>query len=155
MSAANSLVRRFHEAFGHPVGRVPHVPADRTLRRLRLSLILEDVRELAHAFGMDVEYQILADGPDSTRPAGLSTRANLERTADALGDIDYVVTGTFVVCGIPQLATACTIHESNMSKLGADGKPIVRADGKILKGPNYVPPQWDWLHSRILHGESE
>jgi len=32
------------------------------------------------------------------------------------------------------------VHESNMSKLGEDGKPIYRADGKVLKGPNYKPP---------------
>ena len=32
------------------------------------------------------------------------------------------------------------VHKSNMSKLGEDGKPIYRADGKVLKGPNYAPP---------------
>ena len=39
----------------------------------------------------------------------------------------------------------CRIHESNLSKLGLDGKPIRRADGKVLKGPNYQPPQLDDL----------
>ena len=34
----------------------------------------------------------------------------------------------------------CRVHESNMSKLGEDGKPIYREDGKVLKGPNYKPP---------------
>ena len=37
------------------------------------------------------------------------------------------------------------VHKSNMSKLGADGKPIYRADGKVLKGPNYMPPNLDDL----------
>lgn len=39
----------------------------------------------------------------------------------------------------------CRVHESNMSKLGLDGKPIRRADGKVLKGPNYQPPKLDDL----------
>jgi len=39
----------------------------------------------------------------------------------------------------------CRIHESNLSKLGLDGKPIRRADGKVLKGPNYQPPKLDDL----------
>jgi len=39
----------------------------------------------------------------------------------------------------------CRIHESNLSKLGLDGKPIRREDGKVLKGPNYQPPQLDDL----------
>ena len=39
----------------------------------------------------------------------------------------------------------CRVHQSNMSKLGLDGKPIRREDGKVLKGPNYQPPKLDDL----------
>ena len=59
---------------------------------------------------------------------------------DALGDIRYINTGTFVAMGVPLEHVNQEIHASNMTKLGADGKPIYREDGKILKGENFVPP---------------
>ena len=59
---------------------------------------------------------------------------------DALTDISYLVEGRFVGIGVPSDAAFDEVHASNMSKLGADGSPIYREDGKILKGPNYSPP---------------
>lgn len=60
--------------------------------------------------------------------------------ADALGDLLYVVTGAALVYGIDLDAVFDEVQLSNMSKLGADGRPVVRADGKILKGPNFFEP---------------
>ena len=60
--------------------------------------------------------------------------------ADALTDLLYVVYGMGAAMGIELDYTFGDVHRSNMSKLGEDGKPIYREDGKVLKGPNYKPP---------------
>jgi predicted HAD superfamily Cof-like phosphohydrolase len=64
---------------------------------------------------------------------------------DALADTITVCIGTALVYGFDLDEAMARVHESNMSKLGADGKPIYRADGKILKGENFVPPYLDDL----------
>lgn len=67
--------------------------------------------------------------------------------AKELADILYTVFGTIIHEGlqdqIEQVFDA--VHQSNMSKLGADGKPVKRADGKVLKGPNYMEPDLSFL----------
>jgi predicted HAD superfamily Cof-like phosphohydrolase len=62
--------------------------------------------------------------------------------ADALGDMLYILCGTILSHGMQDKIEAVfeKIQKSNMSKLGADGKPIYREDGKVIKGPNYFPP---------------
>ena len=62
--------------------------------------------------------------------------------ADALGDMLYILCGTIIAHGFQSKMEAIfdEIQRSNMSKLGADGKPIYREDGKVLKGPNYFKP---------------
>jgi predicted HAD superfamily Cof-like phosphohydrolase len=62
--------------------------------------------------------------------------------ADALGDQLYIIYGTILKHGLQNKIEEVfkEIHRSNMSKLGADGKPIYREDGKILKGPEYFKP---------------
>jgi predicted HAD superfamily Cof-like phosphohydrolase len=62
-----------------------------------------------------------------------------------LADLLYVVHGTAVAFGLPLDVAFNRVHDSNMSKLGPDGKPIYRDDGKVLKGPNYQPPKLDDL----------
>lgn len=62
--------------------------------------------------------------------------------ADALGDKLYILIGTIIEHGMQDKITDVfnEIHRSNMSKLGNDGKPIYREDGKVLKGENYFKP---------------
>jgi predicted HAD superfamily Cof-like phosphohydrolase len=60
--------------------------------------------------------------------------------ADALGDLVYVLYGTALTFGINLDAVVAEIHRSNMSKLGSDNRPVMRSDGKVLKGRNYSPP---------------
>lgn len=111
------MVREFHKAFGHPVNTTP-----RTLgpirSSLRVGLIEEELNELKEAVADD---DIIA-------------------IADALADLDYVVNGAALEWGIDLPVVTAEVHRSNMTKLGLDGKPIYRDDGKILKGENYTPP---------------
>lgn len=67
---------------------------------------------------------------------------NLVEVADALADQLYILLGTMISHGMQDVIEDIfdEVHRSNMSKLGPDGKPIYREDGKILKGPNFSPP---------------
>jgi predicted HAD superfamily Cof-like phosphohydrolase len=65
--------------------------------------------------------------------------------ADALGDMLYILCGTILEHGLHHKIEAVfdEIQRSNMSKLGEDGKPIYREDGKVMKGPNYFKPNFE------------
>ena len=67
---------------------------------------------------------------------------NLVEIADALGDMLYILCGTIISHGLQDKIEEIfqEIQNSNMSKLGKNGKPIYREDGKVLKGPNYFKP---------------
>lgn len=67
---------------------------------------------------------------------------DLIEVADALGDMLYILCGTILEHGMSDLIETVfdEIHRSNMSKLGKDGKPVYREDGKVMKGPNYFRP---------------
>lgn len=126
-------VREFHEKFGHPISDEPKV-LEPDYELMRLELIREELCELYEACGYDASELIEAkvikwDGTD------------IVAVADALGDLEYVVNGMAISSGIPLPAIVTEIHRSNMTKLGADGKPIYREDGKVLKGPAYEEPQ--------------
>ena len=111
------LAGDFMNAFGQEVLTEPTLP-EQNLAKLRLELIREEVEELNVGIeGMDIV-----------------------EIADALTDILYVVYGAGHAFGIDLDECYHEVHRSNMSKLGADGKPIYREDGKILKGPDYFHP---------------
>lgn len=135
-------VKEFHIIFGHPVSPVL-TPNTKDIRMLRVKLIAEELGELCAALG--VNLKLYCDGKDSKSDMMVfsckeDAEVDLVEAADALGDLDYVVQGANLVFGIPAEAVFKEIHESNMSKLGEDGKPLYREDGKIMKGPNYYPP---------------
>ena len=111
------LVEEFMTAFGQDVEKVASIP-DRKTAMLRLKLILEEYEELETA----VEEH------------------HLVGIADALTDILYVTYGAGHAFGINLDECFEEVHESNMSKLGPDGKPIYRDDGKVMKGPDYREP---------------
>jgi len=69
---------------------------------------------------------------------------DLVEVADALGDMLYILCGTIIEHGMQDVIERVfdEIQRSNMSKLGTDGKPIYREDGKVLKGPNYFKPNF-------------
>lgn len=134
-------VRKFHKAFGHPVAHVP-TAADPNTRALRVKLIAEELGELCEALGVDLLLEV-KDGVFILQDAVAikdDNAVDVVAAADALGDLDYVVQGSNLAFGFPAERVVSEIHRSNMSKLGEDGKPIYRDDGKVLKGPNYEPP---------------
>lgn len=110
-------VKEFHTAFGQRIGEKPELPSKEE-RELRKNLLAEEYTEYVVA-----EY-----------------RHDLVEIADALADIIYIACGTAVSYGIPLDKIFENVHASNMSKLGEDGKPVRRSDGKVLKGPNYKAP---------------
>jgi predicted HAD superfamily Cof-like phosphohydrolase len=133
-------VEEFHRAFGVGVELSPVVPPAE-VRLLRLNLILEELLELAQASGFELRARL-----DEDREATFAFHRehafppSILDAADALADLRYVIDGASLVWGIPLERCLAEVHRSNMSKLGADGKPLLREDGKILKGPNYSPP---------------
>lgn len=117
MNKMQQQVREFHQAFGAPVADTPQLLDDNRWQ-LRHALIHEEAGEYHEA----------------------CVQGDIVEIADALGDLLYVVFGAAIEHGIDLEPIVDEIHESNMSKLGADGKPIYRGDGKILKGPNFFQP---------------
>jgi predicted HAD superfamily Cof-like phosphohydrolase len=113
-----AAVAEFHQAFGRPMRRHPTAAVDPALARLRVDLVQEEVGEFAAA----------------------SEQGDLIGIADALADIVYVAYGAALTYGIDLDAVLREVHRSNMSKLGSDGKPVLRADGKVLKSDRYVRP---------------
>lgn len=134
VSTTFDRVREFHGAFNHPVNSKPTVPNE-FFRKLRVELIAEELKEFAEASGFEFNYKITAQASISKGDG-----VNVVETADALADLDYVVQGAMLVWGFPSNELGVEVHKSNMSKLGADGKPVLRDDGKILKGPYYKAP---------------
>lgn len=117
-------VWEFHTAFGQVRNIIPTLPGSETLadpnslRSLRKRLLEE-------------EYNEYVTGEDNN---------DLVEIADAIADILYIAYGTAVSYGLPMDEIFDEVHASNMSKLGDDGKPIYREDGKILKGPEFFKP---------------
>ena len=111
------LAGDFMNAFGQEVLTEPTLPSPE-LGKLRLELIREEFEELTVA----------------------TNAMDIVEIADALTDILYVVYGAGHAFGIDLDECYNEVHRSNMSKLGTDGKPIYRDDGKVLKGPNYFHP---------------
>jgi NTP pyrophosphatase (non-canonical NTP hydrolase) len=107
----------WHDTYGVPVGDHPYM-LDKDREQFRFSLIEEEYIELQEALEAH----------------------DIIETADALGDMIYVIYGFAIEMGINLGAVMTEIQRSNMSKLGLDGLPVLREDGKILKGPNFSEP---------------
>ena len=127
-----TLVREFHEAFDIPILDGPNVPAIQRVK-LRRRLLREEWEET------DVEFQRIIDRHSRYRSA-TEVYADLARLAKELSDVRYVAWGADLEFGIPSDVVDLAVHRSNMSKLGPDGKPIRRHDGKVQKGPGYYEP---------------
>jgi len=113
-------VKKFHDAFSIDIASKPTTNLSLEKIKLRYDLMQEE----------NDEYLIAAKNDD------------LIEVADALGDMLYILCGTILTHGLQNKIEEVfdAIQKSNMSKLGKDGKPIYRKDGKVLKGPDYFKP---------------
>jgi len=113
-------VKDFHNAFGLGVNESPIANLSPQKLKLRYDLMAEENDEYFEA----------------------ARNNDLVEVADALGDMLYILCGTILEHGMQYKIEEVfnEIQRSNMSKLGADGKPIYREDGKVMKGPDYFKP---------------
>ena len=119
-------VKEFHTAFGIGHSEIPRADLGEIKNILRFNLMKEENEEYLEAVQNN----------------------DLIEIADALGDMMYILCGTIIEHGLQYKIEEVfdEIQRSNMSKLGEDGKPIYREDGKVMKGPNYFKPDF----SKIL-----
>lgn len=113
-------VQEFHTAFKLNIQNKPTIAISEDRKKLRFELMKEENEEYLEA----------------------AKNNNLVEVADALGDMLYILCGTIIEHGMQDKIEEVfnEIQRSNMSKLGDNGKPIYREDGKVLKGPNYFRP---------------
>jgi predicted HAD superfamily Cof-like phosphohydrolase len=113
-------VQHFHETFGLKNENHPTIEISRETALLRYKLMREENEEYLEA----------------------AEKGDIVEVADALGDMLYILCGTILTHGMQDVIEEVfdEIQRSNMSKLGKDGKPIYREDGKVLKGPDYFRP---------------
>ena len=110
-------VKKFMETFGQEIREKATFPNDK-ITSLRYELIKEELSEFKEAI----------------------EKRDLKEVADALTDILYVTYGAGHAFGINLDKCFEEVQNSNMSKLGKDGKPIYNDKGKVMKGPNYFKP---------------
>ena len=110
-------VKKFMKTFGQEIKEKAEFPNDKIIS-LRYDLIREELEELRDALD----------------------KKDLKEVADALTDILYVTYGAGHAFGIDLDKCFQEVQNSNMSKLGKDGKPIYNNMGKVMKGPNYFKP---------------
>lgn len=115
-----AAVHQFHTAFGLGINSSPVADLGEAKNMLRFNLMKEENEEYLEAANSD----------------------DLAEVADALGDMLYILCGTIIEHGMQYKIEEIfdEIQRSNMSKLGDDGKPVLRGDGKVLKGPKYFKP---------------
>ena len=120
MKSKLSAVELFHRSFGLGVANTLKADLGSPKNLLRFNLMDEENKEYLEA----------------------ASNNDMVEVADALGDMLYILCGTILEHGMHDKIEEVfeEIQRSNMSKLGQNGKPIYREDGKVLKGPNYFKP---------------
>lgn len=116
-------VQIFHETYGLGVSQEMKADLGTLKNELRFNLMKEENEEYLEAVQNN----------------------DIIEVADALGDMLYILCGTILEHGLQHKIEEVfdEIQRSNMSKLGEDGKPIYREDGKVMKGPNYFKPNFE------------
>lgn len=130
------MVEKFRKAFEKPVSNL--LTDQEKLIVLRAKLIREEYEETDNAL-----YALFSSLGEEEN--GLSERAARVAVLDGICDSIFVLIGTAQALGMDLERAMEQVFWSNMSKLGEDGKPIYREDGKVLKGPHFTPPHLDNL----------
>ena len=122
-----NAVKDFHDTFGLNYNDSPTVDLGKKIIELRFNLMKEENEEYIEG----------------------ARNNDIIEIADALGDMLYILCGTIIEHGMSDIIEDVfdEIQKSNMSKLGSDGKPIYREDGKVMKGPNYFKPNFSKFFS--------
>ena len=115
-------VKQFHDTYKIGYSNDPIADLGPKKNKLRFKLMSEENEEYLDA----------------------SNNNDIVEVADALGDMLYILCGTIIEHGMQDIIEPVfdEIQKSNMSKLGKDGNPIFREDGKVMKGPNYFKPDF-------------
>lgn len=115
-------VKQFHSSFGLGISEAPRASLGENVNLLRFNLMKEENEEYLEA----------------------TQNNDLTEVADALGDMLYILCGTIIEHGLQYKIEEVfdEIQRSNMSKLGENGLPIYREDGKVMKGPGYFKPDF-------------
>tara|TARA_Y100000813_G_C23980363_1_gene266197 strand:+ start:82 stop:465 length:384 start_codon:yes stop_codon:yes gene_type:complete len=115
-------VKQFHDTYKIGYSNDPIADLGPKKNKLRFKLMSEENEEYLDA----------------------SNNNDIIEVADALGDMLYILCGTIIEHGMQDIIEPVfdEIQKSNMSKLGKDGNPIFREDGKVMKGPNYFKPDF-------------
>ena len=115
-------VKQFHDTYKIGYSNNPIADLGPEKNKLRFKLMSEENEEYLDA----------------------SNNNEIIEVADALGDMLYILCGTIIEHGMQDITEPVfdEIQKSNMSKLGEDGNPIFREDGKVMKGPNYFKPDF-------------
>ncbi|MEL1242943.1 nucleoside triphosphate pyrophosphohydrolase family protein [Flavobacterium sp. DGU11] len=115
-------VKQFHSSFGLGISEIPKADLGEAVNLLRYNLMKEENEEYLEAVQNN----------------------DLVEIADALGDMLYILCGTIIEHGLQYKIEEVfdEIQRSNMSKLCANGLPIYREDGKVMKGPDYFKPDF-------------
>lgn len=118
-----NAVKEFHKAFEIGYKEEPSVHLGENKNLLRFNLMKEENEEYFEA----------------------AMNNDIVEVADALGDMLYILCGTIIEHGLQHKIEEVfdEIQRSNMSKLGENGRPIYREDGKVMKGPNYFKPNFE------------
>ena len=130
MNKKIKAVQDFHEAFGLGVRQEPVASLSEEKLMLRFNLMAEENEEYLEA----------------------ARNGDVVEVADALGDMLYILCGTILEHGMQHKIEEVfeEIQRSNMSKLGSDGRPIYREDGKVMKGPNYFKPNIEEILKKVI-----
>lgn len=125
-----TAVKEFHSAFGIGYKETPTVGLGKEKNSLRFNLMKEENEEYLEA----------------------AMNNDLLEVADALGDMLYILCGTIIEHGLQHKIEEVfdEIQRSNMSKLGENGEPIYREDGKVMKGPNYFKPNFEAILGKVV-----
>lgn len=159
-------VKEFHKAFGHPHNDKPTIMDKETALARSVWKIEEIIEFLNASVGGDEEA---FDELIARLMFGIQDAINKERgkkvddilvaQADALTDLSYFNYGSFTILGVEPQALFDIVQNANMSKLGEDGKPIIREeDGKIMKPEDWQPPEpliKEEIDKQILDYEAE
>lgn len=122
-------VKQFHASFGLGISENPKASLGENVNMLRYNLMKEENEEYLEAVQNNDIVEI----------------------ADALGDMLYILCGTIIEHGLQHKIEDVfnEIQRSNMSKLGENGLPLYREDGKVMKGPNYFKPDFTQILSML------